>query len=77
MDDTNISPGDRLRQQRHHLGLTLRECSGRIGCTLTHLHHIEKGRRAPSYLLAWRIEQLTGIPMQAWAPLAEELSAAA
>jgi plasmid maintenance system antidote protein VapI len=49
-------------------GLNQRETARSIAMNHTTLNHILTGRRSVGLAVAVRIEQLTGIPVEAWMP---------
>jgi transcriptional regulator with XRE-family HTH domain len=56
-----------LEETRQHLGWTLEEASGQIGCSRGSLHRYESGQDEPGLRMAYRISKAYGLSLDAMA----------
>jgi transcriptional regulator with XRE-family HTH domain len=58
-----VELGQRIRERRNELGLTLREVATEVGCTASFLSQIERGQSSPSIHSLQRISAALEVPI--------------
>ena len=56
-----------MRQWRKETGQTLADIAGKVGVTASHLSEIERYENDPSFPLATKLSEVTGIPLEGFA----------